>query len=99
MADRRNDGCMMPGSSGSNCRALMNKLRTLDFAIIETGLYLDAYPKCRRALEYYHRLLNERAKVAEMINNGCGPLTMKNNASRTEWNWHKGPWPWEPDAN
>ena len=43
MADRRNDGCLMPGGAGANCRSLMNKLRTLDFAIIETGLYLDAF--------------------------------------------------------
>lgn len=99
MVDRRNDGYACHGGMGANCRSLMNKLRTLDFAIIETGLYLDAYPQCRRALEYYHRLLKERAKVAEMVNGSCGPLTMKSNVSQTEWNWPRGPWPWEPDAN
>ena len=99
MVDSRNIRRGTSGASTANCKALMCKLRTLDFAIIETALYLDAYPGCRGALNYYSRLIRERAKVAEMINSTCGPLTMKENMSTTEWNWHKGPWPWEPDAN
>ena len=98
MLERRNECCPVCGG-GANSTSLMNKLRTLDFAITETVLYLDAYPKCRRALEYYHRLLKERAKVAEMVNNVIGPLTAGSNMSQTEWKWCQGPWPWEPDAN
>ena len=29
----------------------------------------------------------------------CGPMTMYGNVSRDSWDWVKGPWPWEPDAN
>ena len=35
----------------------MDFLRKLDFCIQETVLYLDAYPDCRQALEYYRETL------------------------------------------
>ncbi len=76
----------------------MNKLREIDFAIWETALYLDAYPKCRRALEYYTRLTAERERRRAQMN-AKAPLTAFENKNAGEWNWVKGPWPWEPDAN
>ena len=82
-----------------NCQRLKRKLQAIDFAIIETGLYLDAYPECRHALEYYHKLIAERDAVVAIINEKCAPISMRENKSRTEWNWVQGPWPWESDAN
>ena len=35
----------------TNCARLKKKLQTIDFAIVETTLYLDAYPHSRVALE------------------------------------------------
>ena len=99
MVDNRKSRYVNSNAQATNCKALMCKLRSLDFSIIETALYLDAYPGCRRALEHYHRLKKERMRVAEMINNSCGPLTIKDNVSTAEWDWYKGPWPWDPDAN
>ena len=92
--DRRQSVCPQ-----SNCKDLMHRLRMVDFSIIETAMYLDAYPKCQKALEYYHKLIEERMQLADMVNERCGPLTIKSNVSRTDWTWVKGPWPWEPDAN
>ena len=46
-----------------------------------------------------HRLIEERMRLADMVNERCGPLTIKSNVSATDWTWVKGPWPWEPDAN
>ncbi len=77
----------------------MKKLKTVDFAIIETALYLDAYPKCRKALEYYRQLIKERETLAEAINSKCGPMTIRDNNDCSEWSWVAGPWPWEPEAN
>ncbi|MBR2387187.1 MAG: spore coat protein CotJB [Clostridia bacterium] len=82
-----------------SCQKLKRKLQTVDFAIIETVLYLDAYPNCRAALDYYHKLVAERESLANAINEKCGPICHRGNKSRTEWNWVDGPWPWELDAN
>ena len=81
------------------CKSQLENLRALDFAIVETGLYLDAYPQCREALEYYHALIAQREKVAAAYEKGCAPLTVYGNRSKTSWDWVAGPWPWEADAN
>ncbi len=83
----------------TNCQRLKRKLQTVDFAIVDTVLYLNAYPDCRRALEHYHKLIAEREVLVATINEKCGPICHRDNKSRTEWNWIQGPWPWESDAN
>ena len=77
----------------------MDFLRKLDFCIQETVLYLDAYPDCRQALEYYHKLLEQRKEAMETYEAKCGPITQYGNQSRTSWDWTQKPWPWEPEAN
>ena len=87
------------GTRPMNCATLKQKLRVIDFAIVDTVLYLDAYPDNGQALEYYHRLLRERESLAESIHAQCGPTTAWSNESTQKWDWIQGPWPWEPDAN
>ena len=93
---QRNDSCR---TDSMGCDMLTKKLRTVDFAIIETALYLDAYPKCQKALDYYCQLIKERDVLAEAINHKCGPMTIRDNESCDTWTWTKGPWPWEAEAN
>lgn len=80
------------------CSELMCKLRKVDFAIYDTVLYLDVYPDCVKAQEFYQKLICEREELCRLINSSCGPVTF-NNVLSGKWNWTKGPWPWEPDAN
>ena len=81
------------------CKETMNQLRAIDFAIQETVLYLNAYPACRQALEYYHQLTEQRKALMSTYEKSCAPITMYGNTSRTSWDWVEGPWPWEPAAN
>ena len=68
--------------------------------MIETVLYLDAYPECNEALSYYHTLKKEREKVVEELSRKCNmPITAFDNDSMDKWNWINAPWPWEYDAN
>jgi len=83
----------------SGCCEVREKLRAIDFALVETTLYLDAYPDSCEALAYYHKLLAERHALAESYTQICGPLTKRDNTSQTSWQWVKTPWPWELDAN
>ena len=83
----------------NRCREQLQALRALDFAIQDTVLYLDAYPDHPEALAFYHALLAEREKVMRAYQKGCGVQTIYGNESHTSWDWVKGPWPWESDAN
>ena len=84
----------------SECRKLSQRLQKIDFAIIDTVLYLDAYPNCAKALNYYHKLIQERKSVVESLACKCNmPVTFFDNVSTNEWNWTDAPWPWEFSAN
>lgn len=81
-----------------NCRELMDMLRAVSFSMAEVVLYLDAYPQCEEALEYYNKLKCEQERLRKEIEESCGPLTSFGNNGDT-WKWTEGPWPWEPEAN
>lgn len=91
--------CRENGSQ-MNCDALMARLQAVDFAIVETVLYLDAYPTSRKALDYYARLVAERSSLAEALHTQCGkPTTAWDNKNPNGWDWIKSPWPWQIEAN
>lgn len=83
----------------SNCKALKTRFQQIEFAITETVLYLDAYPDCVDALNYYHQLVDEREQLLSAINNQCGPMTHFGVVSDTNWQWVNEPWPWKYEAN
>jgi len=85
--------------NANNCKTLKKRFQQVEFAITETVLYLDAYPECTVALEYYHKLLDERQQLLSAINSQCGPMTHNGNTSTESWLWINGPWPWKYDAN
>ena len=82
----------------TRCSQLMQQLREVDFSLVETVLYLDAYPDHSQALAYYHKLVEERRRLMELYQTECGPLTAYGNVSTSSWDWVKTPWPWESDA-
>lgn len=77
---------------------LMRKLREYDFAIFETVEFLDTHPKNKKALEYYTKLRAEREKILAEYEAAFGPITMYGNESDSDWDWVKGPWPWEGEC-
>lgn len=86
------------GCGCDGVKQLMAKLQAVDFSLIDTVLYLDAYPHCKKAMEYYHKLLKEKDMLsAELMEAGI-PLTNMSNTGE-HWKWTDGPWPWEYEAN
>lgn len=82
-----------------NCKALLLQLQTVDFAITDTLLYLDAYPNDNRAMEYLNNRMAEREQIlAAMKESGCPPVTPAAEGSES-FRWVENPWPWENDAN
>ena len=87
--EKRNNSC----SSDSIRREMINKIKSLDFAIIELGLYLDTHPEDQRALcmhkEYSKQVKDLKDKYQKMY----GPLTIFYPCNK--WRWLEEPWPWE----
>ena len=90
----------MEQGMSSDCKTLMAKLRKLDFSIVDTVLYLDMYPDCKKALAYYNKLLSERAEIRKALAEKCHrPMSSFENESETDWDWIRSPWPWDLGAN
>lgn len=76
-----------------------SRLQALSFALVETTLYLDVHPECKRALAYYNKVRAEYEKEREAYEAENGPLTsLSTSASENgTWQWTDSPWPWEND--
>ena len=96
--ERNGCGCGC-NNSRDDCASLLDRIRKIDFSLVETILFLDVYPCSTEALEYYHKLRKMREELVAKYQATCGPLTAYGNDSECEWNWIKSPWPWELEAN
>ncbi len=94
----RGEGCGCEDRS-HDCSKILKQLRTVDFALYEVILYLDAYPDHCDAMELYHKLLQRRHDLIVSYEASCGPLTAYGNVSQTSWDWVKAPAPWEYSQN
>ena len=88
-------GCGCGHHQHNDCAKLLKQIQTVDFALYEVILYLDAYPEHCEALDLYHKLSDRRRMLASAYEESCGPLTAWNNVSKTSWDWVKTPAPWE----
>ena len=82
----------------TNVSGLMNRLRKVEFALVDIGLYLDAYPHCIAAMEYYKKLLAEHKMICEKLEKSGYPVNVASDFGDS-WNWINSPWPWEYEAN
>ena len=95
--DRRENRCGC-GSCGNH--DVEQKLRRINFALYETILYLDAYPDCKKALNYYNKLICERDGLRSALSEKCKrPMSAFENKGADSWDWISSPWPWEASAN
>ncbi len=83
----------------NDCKKLLERLREIDFSLVDTVLYLDAYPHSTEALGYYQKLKCERSDLVKTLAEGCNmPMTAFDNYGDV-WSWTDAPWPWEMCAN
>ena len=88
----RPSNCCSNNQSGAS---LLRKIQEVDFALYETALYLDAYPNCAEALNYYHSLVAQQKALTAQYEHEIGPITFSGNTNRSSWDWIKSPWPWQ----
>lgn len=96
----RNVANVQGQNAKNDFKRIMEQLQIIDFAIIDTVLYLDAYPESKEALKYYYKLKEERKMLADTLSTSCNrPVTFYDNSAADKWVWAEAPWPWEIAAN
>ena len=76
-------------------RMLLGRIRTANFIIQETALYLDTHPRCQRALSLRRNAVRERDDAVRLYESKYGMLTSCSANAGDRWSWVAEPWPWE----
>lgn len=73
---------------------LMDKIATIDFAIVDLHLFLDTHPNNMEIL----KKLNDYEKKSEELHNEYeekfDPIS-SSNTNGNSWQWISAPWPWD----
>ena len=68
---------------------LMNKLQRYNFAVIETGLFLDTH--------HFEKVKMLKEEARKEYERKYGPTLCESNNNDEKWDWALGKWPWEVD--
>ena len=72
---------------------MIERIKSLNFAIIELGLYLDTHKDDEKALCLHRKYAKEYRELTDKYQKVYGPLTI--NFPCNKWRWIEEPWPWE----
>jgi len=78
---------------------IMRTIQKYDFALYDLMLYLDTHTQCREALALFEKYRSQREKAVKEYNQRFGSLQADQNQNPEQWEWGKGPYPWEREAN
>ena len=70
---------------------MLERIKCLNFAIIELGLYLDTHPDDEKALCLHRKYCKEYRELTDKYQKVYGPLTI--NFPCNKWRWLEEPWP------
>ena len=91
--------CKCEENRNNNCerdmrrQEMIDQIKSLDFAIIELGLYLDTHPDDQRALCMHREYCKQAKDLKDKYQKMYGPLTIFYPCNK--WRWLEQPWPWE----
>jgi len=72
---------------------MIEKIRSLDFAVTDLALYLDTHPEDQKALCLHREYCKELKECKDKYQKVYGPLTITFPCNK--WRWLENPWPWE----
>ena len=81
------------GESNQTRENMLEKIKCLNFAISELGLYLDTHPNDEKALCLHRKYCKEYRELTDKYQKVYGPLTIQFPCNK--WRWLEEPWPWE----
>lgn len=70
---------------------MLERIKSLNFAIIELGLYLDTHPDDEKALCLHRKYCKEYRELTDKYQKVYGPLTIHFPCNK--WRWLEEPWP------
>jgi len=73
----------------------LRKVQMYDFALTDTGLFLDTHPTNQAALTFYDTTRKMYLAAVEAYEEQFGPLTAEDTDVESGWAWVETPWPWE----
>ncbi len=74
---------------------LLKRLQICDFVLTETCLFLDTHPTDKEALKHFEKYQQKRKETLEEYTKEFGTICLNQMQQAEEWDWCKGPWPWE----
>lgn len=75
-------------------KSMLICLMELDFALVETNLYLDTHPTDENALKLHNTLVEKYRRLECIYESKFGPLKART-MSKYPWQYVDEPWPWE----
>lgn len=90
-SENETDNC--PNIRDTQREEMLMKIKELDFAIIELGLYLDTHPDDQKALCLHKEYSRQVKDLKDKYQKVYGPLTIFFPCNK--WRWLEEPWPWE----
>lgn len=79
--------------------ALKYEIQKLEFSLLETAMYLDAYPDDEGAAEHFRQIRCELDRAVAEYEEKYGPLTYKAALYGNCWRWTSDAWPWESEVD
>lgn len=73
---------------------LLRKIQEVGFLMVECELYLDGYPECKSALDYYKELSEKYKNLLAEYEGEYAPIRHENIIGE-KWSWVDTPWPWQ----
>lgn len=100
MNSMSNNSCCNNNMSACECEEfnqtradMLERIKCLNFAIIELALYLDTHPDDEKALCLHRKYSKEYRELTDKYQKVYGPLTIQFPCNK--WRWLEEPWPWE----
>lgn len=78
--------------------AMLKQIATYQFAAHDLQLYLDTHPDDSDAMQQMRQYRKKAAPLTEQYEKQYGALT-KRAEDGNNWDWIKGPWPWESEED
>lgn len=86
-------GCNNMGDSECSRADMLNTIKSLNFAVIELGLYLNTHPNDQRAICLHREYTRQLRDLKDKYQKVYGPLSIYYPCNK--WRWLEEPWPWE----
>ncbi len=84
--DRRRSSVNLP---------MLREIMQLDFAVLETVLYLNTHPNDRAVLDLHNDFARRLMELMHEYQERYGPLTAMYPQADYPWQWIDEPWPWQ----